>query len=316
MAVVGVTGCTGFVGAEVCRQAVAAGHTVVRLLRRPPADGAGAPDWRLMGDLGALRSPAEFLAGIDVLIHLAARVHRIGERSEDAERQYFEENCDATARIAEGAASAGCQRFVFMSTVKAIGERSSDGCPLTRDCAPRPEDPYGRSKLAAEQVVARISERSGLSATVVRSPLVYGPQAAGNFRRLVRLVASGLPLPFGAVTNRRSLVSVWNLANFIVHVASLDVAGARVVHVSDERALSTPDLVRLVADGLGRPPNLFDVPPRVLTAVLRACGRGSWVDRLIGSLELEVRESWTELGWFPPQPVANGVIRAVREMPR
>jgi UDP-glucose 4-epimerase len=314
MGFVVVTGASGFIGKEVCRRLVAQGHAVRAIVRRPgSADVAGQHiEESIVGDLGdCLRNPAIF-AGADAVVHLAARVHRDGAEDVGVDAVYHRENAELTKALAETAQLAGVRRFVFMSSVKALGERS--GCaPLRCGETPRPEDAYGRSKLAAEQLLAQVSAASGLEIAIIRSPLVYGPEARANFRTLVRAIERGVPLPFAAVENRRSIVSVWNLADFVVRCLGPLPATSCVFHVADPRPVSTPELMRLIGAGLGRKARMVSVPTALLGWVFRATGRGAWVDRLLGSLELDTSQTFTALGWVPLHSVDDGIMRSLQD---
>jgi UDP-glucose 4-epimerase len=309
-----VTGAGGFVGRILCERLIADGHHVLAIVRNRalPDDLAGRLRIRRVGDLGELARDPEGVAGADVVYHLAARVHRIAESGAEAEALYVAENVEATRVLAQCAVDNGVRRLVFLSSVKALGERSPAG-PLRPDAVPAPEDAYGRSKLAAERALAELHGRTGLSVDVVRSPLVYGPGVAANFQQLVKWVARGVPLPFGAIRNRRSIVSVWNLVDFLVRAASTP-SSYRQLHVADERSVSTPELVRLIARGLGTSSRLVPVPPAFLEVALRAVGRGALVDRLAGSLELETDGSARELAWVPPLSTELAISRTVEGM--
>jgi nucleoside-diphosphate-sugar epimerase len=315
--VVAVTGASGFVGRELCRRLIAGGLRVRAIVRSRalPSDleRVGVDVVRVV-DLAA-EVPPEVCVGADALVHLAARVHRPGEHGPSAEAAYRHENVDATAALARAAVAAGVRRFVLVSSIKAVGEASS-GIPIPPTAVPQPRDPYGRSKLAAEHALSEISGRTGIEAVVVRPPLVYGPEVGANFRQLVAWVARGAPLPFGSVNNRRSLVSVWNLADVLTRTLEQPVAAGQTFHVADDRSVSTAELVRLVAKGLGRPVPLVRFPPRVLDISLRMLGRGAIADRLLGSLEVDDSQTRRLLHWAPPVTVDDGIVRSVREMSR
>ena len=308
-----VTGASGFVGKEVCRRLVAQGYGVRAIVRRPGSAAlAGLPiEECVVEDLhDCVRSHA-LLAGADAVVHLAARVHRGNQEEAGADAAYHRENAEVTKMLAETAQLAGVRRFVFMSSVKALGERSGSA-PLRCEDTPRPEDAYGRSKLAAEQMLAQVSAVSGLEVAIIRSPMVHGPEARANFRTLVRAIESGVPLPFAAVENRRSIVSVWNLADFVVRCLGPLPAPSCVFHVADPRSVSTPELMRLIGVGLGCKARLVAVPTTLLEWAFRATGRRAWIDRLLGSLELDTSQSFDALGWVPPLSVEDGIMRSLQ----
>ena len=317
MSQVVVTGAGGFIGAEVCRRLLADGHGVRAVVRARPVSvdvvAQAGMTVRAVADLMDHGVDESLFADANAVVHLAARVHRVGEVTAATDDLYLRENTELTRRLAETAARAGVRRFVFMSSVKAIGERSPAG-GLRRAAEPRPADAYGRSKLAAERALAEVGARTGLEVVVIRPPLVYGPAVGANFRQLVRVVARGIPLPFAAVANRRSVASVWNVAEFVGRCLGPMPSAYEILHVADDRPVSTPELIRLIAVGLDVPARLFSLPPAVLALMLRMAGRSELVDRLLASLELDTSQSYAVLGWKPRLGVEFGVVRAVREM--
>lgn len=310
-----VTGAAGLVGAELCAELLGRRESVVALVRGrrlPALAGLGGFTERVIDDLESLIAAPQPLSGCEVVVHLAARVHHPREHSPEAERTYGVENTQLTRRLASACVDAGVRRFVFMSSIKALAGLSPEG-PLRPDAVPHPDDAYGRSKLEAERELRTLAAATGLELCIVRAPLVYGPRAGANFGQLLRWVRRGVPLPLAGVTNRRSLVSVWNLASALARCCELGRPTAGTFHVSDARAVSTPELVRLLAAGLGRRARLFAIEPGLLARALRLVGRGDLVERLLGTLELDIGESCAALGWQPPLPVEAGLERAARE---
>jgi UDP-4-keto-D-QuiNAc 4-reductase len=203
--------------------------------------------------------------------------------------------------------------MVYLSSVKALADRSPDG-PLSRNFPPKPADLYGRSKLEGERELAVISGSTGLQVVVIRPPLVYGAAAGANFRQLVRWVNRGVPLPLAGVHNRRSIVSVDNLASFIVRCLGRVEASFSIFHVGDAAPVSTPELLRHVAAGLNVRPRLFSMPTGVLKSFCTLIGRADVAARLLMSLELETEDSFAALAWRPGTDTRDGIIRAVRGM--
>lgn len=306
-----MTGAGGFVGRALCSDLVQRGHSVVAAIRTRDLPSETLVERLRIESIGHLSTRPTALHGIDCVVHLAARVHRMNEDQSRARALYFAENADATVSLAEAAASVGVSRFVFLSSIKAIsGSAASD--PLGPSARPAPEDAYGESKLAAERGLQDLAERKRIGIAIVRSPLVFGPGVAANFRALVEMVRRGIPLPFASVRNRRSIVSVWNLADFLSVCAERESRGTTLLHVSDAEPVSTPDLVRLIAEALDRRPLLFPMSPRALEGILRALGRGPLVDRLLRSLELEVSESFGVLNWRPRVSTRDAISMTVR----
>lgn len=304
-----VTGATGFIGRHLIEalrptaEVVAAIHTPARATTLHP-EVARIPYDLDLGDMWSL----ENLRGTECVYHLAARVHemRVGP---DDDAVYWRHNVRATESLATLAVRAGVRRFIFLSSIKVNGERTV-GQPFTPDGIPAPEDAYGRSKLAAERTLLNLSQETGLEVVIVRPPLVYGPWVGANFRRLMALVNSGWPLPFGSVRNRRSLVSVWNLVSLLVRLQQERDAPGKVWLVTDDDDVSTPALLDLVARGLGkaRAP-LMAVPVPALRALGAMTGRRREVGRLVDSLQVDVSQTCINLGWRPPMGVQEGVTR-------
>ncbi|KWC87394.1 NAD-dependent dehydratase [Burkholderia cepacia] len=302
-----VTGANGFVGRAVCRLALAAGHTVTALVRRPGGCVAGVREWvHDAPDFAGLVDawPADLEA--DCVIHLAARVHVMRDESPDPDAAFEATNVAGTLRVAEAADAHGARRFVFASSIKAVAE-GDRGVPLAEDVTPAPEDPYGRSKLRAEQALAQFGLHAGVDVVIVRPPLVYGPGVRANFLKMMDVVSRGLPLPLGAIAARRSLVYVDNLADALLRCAIDPRAAGECFHVADDDAPSVAGLLRMVGDALGRPARLFPVPVTVLLALGRLTGRSAAVDRLTGSLQLDAGRMKRVLDWQPPQSTRQGL---------
>ena len=309
-----VTGSNGFVGSWLCR-ALGDGGVQVRGIgrhdpgRHPPGMAYHRAD---LLDAAALR-PA--LAGADTVVHLAARVHVMRESAEDPASAYRRVNVDGTRVLLGEAVRAGVTRVVFASSVKAVAEASD--VPLSEDTEPKPIDPYGASKLEAEELVRAMAERHALEATILRFPLLYGPGMKGNMLSLFQLVDRGIPMPLGLVRNRRSLGFVGNVAAAIFAVLQAPAAGPRTFFVSDGRDLSTPELLRLIGDALERKVRLLPVP----VSLFRAAGHAgdlisrvqpvpltsAAVDRLLGSLTVDSSALTRTLGFRPPYSVEEGL---------
>ena len=303
-----VTGATGLVGSALCRTLARSGYRVRRALRtRAPA----GYDDVVVGDIGADTNWSAALAGVDAVVHLAARTHVLEKRDAKAAAAYQRVNVGGTRRLAEQAAAAGVRRFVFLSSVKVNGEATS-GRGFQETDPPCPENPYGRTKREAEDLLFALARESALEVVVIRSPLVYGPGVKGNFERLMRYVARRFPLPLGSVDNRRSLIYVGNLADAILKCLERVEANGRVYLVSDGEDMSTPELLRAVGHALHVEPFIVPFPVAWLRGLAGMTGRSAELARLAGSLVVDTTRIRRELGWTPPYSAADG-LRATAE---
>jgi nucleoside-diphosphate-sugar epimerase len=304
-----VTGANGFVGSVLCPLLAERGYGVrvaIRGAARPPP---AAMESVVIGDIGARTDWAEALAGVDMIVHLAARAHQQGDGPRDAAR-YLETNAYGTQRLAQQAAASGVRRFVYLSSVKVNGEETGARAFGGED-PPQPEDDYGRSKWQAEKLLAAVAGVSGMSCAVARSPLVYGPGVRANFLRLLQWVDRERPLPFASVRNRRSLVSAANLCDLLALLLEHPAAAGRVWMVADGTDVSTPELIRRLARLMGRRARLLPVPVPLLRLAGALVGRGPQARRLCGSLAVDVSQTRDLLQWSAPLSVDEGLARTV-----
>ena len=303
-----VTGASGFVGSTLCAHLVAKGYTVrgaVRSMSGKPLQGV---EYRSVSDLGADTNWSEALAGINAVVHCAARVHIMNEASVDPLTAFREVNVKGAACLVEQAVDSGVKRFVFISSVKVNGE-STTGHPFKADDTPAPEDPYGISKWEAEQVLQSIADKTELGVVIIRPPLVYGPGVRANFLRLMQGIKSGVPLPFGAINNSRSLVALDNLVDLIETCLNHPAAINQTFLVSDGEDLSIKDLLQRTAVALGRPARLIPVPVSVLWTMSRLLGRADFAQRLCGSLQVDISKTRDCLSWSPPVSVDEALYK-------
>jgi nucleoside-diphosphate-sugar epimerase len=305
-----VTGATGFLGRAAAEALARAGHDVRRGARVLPAGGAEA--WTAYGEVGPDTCWEDALAGVDVVVHLAGLAHLPDETAAAAAGTFARVNAEGTARLVAAAVGAGVRRFVLMSSALVHGQ-ASPGRPFLEDDAPAPETSYARSKLDSELRLIEGARGSALEWVVLRPPMVYGPGARGNFRRLVQLVRAGVPLPLGAATAPQSFIGIDNLADAVVCAVEHPRAANQVFLVADAEATSTVGLVHLIAAGLGRRIWTPHVPAALLRTALGAVGRTRDVQRLFDPLELDTSRIRTLLDWSPPVSLAEGVRRAVKE---
>lgn len=310
-----VTGAAGFVGRRVVADLAATGWRVRAVVRRlspdVQADAPAEVEWLALGDLAEVADWSAALAGVEAVVHLAGRAHVMDDEAADPLAEYRRVNVTATLRLATAAAAAGVRRFVFMSSVKAVGE-SSPAAGLAEDNPARPEDAYGVSKREAEAALLAPGAFAPLTVTALRPPLVYGPGVRANFARLLRTVARGVPLPFGSLDNRRSLVFVGNLSSAVAFAIDSPALAGQACFVTDGEDVSTPELIRRIAAALRCPARLLPVPPGLLRAALTLIGRRAEADRLLGSLALRM-ERLPAAGWRPPFSMAQGLAETVRD---
>lgn len=301
-----ITGASGFVGGAVCRRLLADGHTVVAAVRRDDAFLPLEVEARRVGDLGPDTDWRAALAGCDVVIHLAARAHVMQDRAADPLALFRRVNRDGAVRLAEQALAAGVGRFVLVSSIKVNGEGTPPDRPYRADDVPAPMDAYGLSKAEAEAALADLATRTGLSLAIVRPPLVHGPGVKGNLAALMKALALGLPLPLGAIHNRRSLVGVDNLADALAFLVANGGQGRFLVR--DGEDVSTAELVRLLAESAGLPARLLPVPLALLRLAGALTGKAAAVQRLTGSLVVD-DTPLRQLGWVPPLSLRQGLQR-------
>jgi UDP-glucose 4-epimerase len=308
-----VTGASGFVGADLCQILVARGYGVRGVFRKTNGVTATHSPFERVGvaTIDASTAWSLVLQDVETVVHLAARVHVMSDTSLDPLAAFRLVNTEATLNLACQAAQAGVKRFIFISSVKVNGEETELDQPFNEDDEPRPIDPYGISKMEAEQGLRKIAANTGMEVVIIRPPLVYGPGVKANFAALMRAVQRGWPLPLGAVHNQRSLVALDNLVDFIVTCISHPHAANQTFLVSDGQDLSTTELVRGMAQAAGVPARLLPVPVWALQAGATLLGKGDAVQRLCGNLQVDISKARSLLGWVPPVSVDEGLRRAM-----
>jgi len=308
-----ITGATGFIGRTLTKRLVDDGQfAVAAAVRQVSADLPDAVRQSPVGDIGPDTNWEPVLQQVDVVVHLAARVHVMSDTASDPLAAYRRINRDAAAALALHAASSGVRRFVFLSSLKVNG----DSGIFSESDTPAPKDPYGISKHEAEAALREIATRTRMEVVIIRPPLVYGPGVKANFLALMRLVARGIPLPFGAIHNRRSLVAVDNLVDFIVTCIVHPTAANQTFLVSDGADLSTTDLIRRLALAMDRPARLFPIPQTLLMTGAVLLGKRDLAQRLLGTLQVDITKARTVLGWQPPVTMDQGLQATVKPLQR
>ncbi len=315
-----VTGANGFVGRETCTVLADLNISVRRAVRtlspgsssRGELQAAHSQEQETceVGDMGESRDWSKALDGISVVVHLAAHVHVMKKFSASALNEFQCINAAGTEQLARATARAGVRRFVYLSSVGVHG-RCTNGCPFAESDAPHPHDAYSISKWEAEQKLRKIAKDSDLEIVIIRPPLVYGPGGPGNFMRLVRLIESGLPLPFASIQGRRSFIYVRNLVNAIVICATHSDAAGQTFLVSDGEDVSLAELVHRIAREMGRKARLCAFPPRLLRTLGQALGKSIDIDRLTSPLLVDSSKIRRTLSWVPPYSMEDGLRTTV-----
>lgn len=303
-----ITGANGFVGRALCENILDKGWQIrgtVRLEKNLTVLPPGVEIVQIQL-IGPDTDWSNALTGIDTVVHLAARVHVMRETDADPQAAFRSVNVAGTKRLALMAAKAGVRRFVFLSSVGVNGNVTYER-PFSEEDVPDPHNAYALSKLEAEQALKEIASETGMEVVIIRSPLVYGPSNPGNFLRLLNLVDKGVPLPLALLNNRRSLIYLGNLVDAIVTCINHPKAVGQTFLVSDGDDVSTPELIRRVADVLGKPARLLPFPPALMRLAGKLTGKSDAVDRLLGSLTIDSSKIRQELGWNPPYTMEQGL---------
>ena len=307
-----LTGASGFVGSAVLRRLLAEGMPTVATLRGNSPSLPAAVQAVRFESFEEASQWGEALRGCDTVIHCAARVHVMNDTEADPLAAFRRVNVHGTLNLARQAVAAGVKRFIFVSSIKVNGEGTAPGQPYTADDRPQPQDPYGISKMEAEAELQALAKASGLEVVIIRPVLVYGPGVKANFEAMMRWLNKGVPLPFGAIDNRRSLVALDNLVDLIVTCVDHPAAANQVFLVSDGEDLSTTALLRRMGQALGVPPRLLPIPAWVLSGGASLLGRTALSKRLCGSLQVDIEKTRRVLSWQPPVSV-DAALRATAQ---
>ena len=308
-----VTGARGFVGRALCAELLLRNCEVRYVVRNL----ANVSEKNSTGvyevlDIGATTNWTEALFNVDIIVHLAARVHIMHDNAADPLTVFRAINVEGTLNLARQAAAAGVRRFVFVSSIKVNGEQTQIGQPFTEKDRAVPVDPYGISKYEAEVGLRRITKETGMEVVVIRPVLVYGPSVKGNFLSMMRWLHKGIPLPLGSIKNSRSLVALDNLVDLIVTCLHHPAAANQTFLVSDGEDISTTQLLQYTASAMGVSSRLMPVPALMIQVAAKLLGKGEVAQRLCGNLQVDISKARQLLGWAPPISVREGLRRAVK----
>ncbi len=308
-----VTGADGFIGKALCEVLSRNGHEVHGAVLSEDLAGH-LPDKVVpvvCGDIGGDADLTDITRGIDLVIHLAARVHVMRETVDDPLREFMRVNAEGTRNLARAASVEGVKKFIFLSSVKVNGE-ATYGRPFTAGDQPNTRDPYGISKFKAEEAIKDVCADKKMGFCIVRPTLVYGPGVKGNFLRLLKWVDKGIPLPLGGVKNLRSMIYLENLIDALSALVEADDVRDEVFLISDDEDMSTPQLIRVIANAMGKKPRLVNLPPGILKVMGTMIGKADEVDRLTGSLCVDNEKIQNMLKWQPPFSFEEGVNATVK----
>lgn len=265
-----------------------------------------------VGDLEANTDWSEALIGVSSVIHAAARVNVMKDQSADPLAEFRRINVAGTLNLAQQAAAAGVKRFVFISSIKVNGELTQIEQPFTEKDRAAPVDAYGISKYEAEVGLRRVADETGMEVVIIRPVLVYGPGVKGNFLSMVLWLYKGIPLPFGAINNARSLVSIDNLIDLIITCLHHPAAANQTFLVSDGEDISTTQLLKYTASAMGVSSRLIPVPALMIQVTAKLLCKVEVAQRLCGNLQVDISKARQLLGWVPPISLKEGLRRAVK----
>lgn len=307
MTTVLLTGANGFIGQHLGAFLIRKGHQVVAATRHKCAALDYVPTRSVVvGEIEAATDWSAALEGVEVIIHLAARVHVMQQQAADTLAAFRQVNTAGTLQLAEQAAEAGAKRFVYLSSIKVNGE-STTSRPFTENDLTAPMDPYAQSKWEAEQQLLALAADTGLEVSIIRPPLVYGPGVRSNFLRLLGLAAKAWPLPLASIHNRRSMVGIQNLCSLLEVCIQHPDAGGEVFLISDDQDISTPQLLRMLAAAMECPCRLMPFPPSILAGISKLLGQDAVWSRLAGSLQVDISKARYKLGWQPVMSLEQGL---------
>lgn len=300
-----LSGSTGFFGSAVSNRLEKLGYLTSYPVRRLRSDSIA--NTFEVGDIGEAVDYSAALNNVDIVIHAAARAHIMVDKVHDPLSEYRRINVHGSLNLARQASKSGVKRFIFISSIKVLGEDTSSIEPFSEESNPSPQDYYGQSKLEAEEVLKQFTEKHGMQLVIIRPPVIYGPGAKGNIYNLLKISSLNLPLPFGMVNNKRSMIYVENLVDFVICCANNPAAANQTFLISDNYDLSLRSLLIFIRKSMNRSAMLIPVPVSVFKIFGTLFRKEDMIGRLIGDLQINPSKAMNVLGWQPPYTVEQGI---------
>lgn len=305
-----VTGANGFLGKALVNQLEKLQKYQIRCVIRSRINAKNSEKYALIKNIDGNTDWSEVLEAQTTVIHTAARAHVMKENTNDQIDLYRSTNVEGTLKLAQQAAAMGVKRFIFISSIKVSGEHTKEGMAFSHNDTPNPQDAYGYSKLDAELGLMEINKKTKMEVVIIRPPLIYGSGVKGNFSQLMKIIQKGIPLPFGSINNKRSLIGLDNLIDLIITCMGHPNAAGQILLASDGQDLSTTELLNCLAQALNMRPRLIKIPQKLLINVLKLFGKQDVSQRLFGSLQVDITRTRELLDWSPPYSVEEGMNKA------
>ena len=302
-----ITGATGFVGRALTKRLCEIGYPVTATVRTNDNELPVEVQQKIICEFSSNTDFLPALQTIDTVVHVAARAHITKETEIDPEKLFNEINYLATIRLAEQSASVGVKRFIFISSIKVNGETSLPDNPLRECDTSPPQDPYARSKVNAENALTELGEKSDMQIVIIRPPLVYGPGVKANFKSLIDILKKDLPIPLGAIKNKRSMIYIENLVSFVEVCVHHRNAAGNIFQISDNHDISTSELVKLLKSNLRSKSIIIPIPVCVLNFLFTAIGKKDYINKICSSLQVDIGKAITHLDWTPPVPLEDAM---------
>lgn len=300
-----ITGATGFIGKELSLKLLQKNYKLTASIRKPSSTLPSQINKFIINDSFASLDWTPALKSINTVIHTAARVHVMHDKSTNPLAEFRKINVDATLNLAQQAASSGVSRFIFISSIKANGESTNSHHIFTPDNTTIPTDPYGLSKYEAEQGLLALAKKTKMEIVIIRPPLVYGLNVKGNFLSLIKCVQKRIPLPLGSIYNRRSFVALDNLVDFIICCINHPKAANEIFIISDNEDISTTELLHRLATAFNTKSLLVPIPSTILLFFAKLLSKKEALDRLLGSLQVDSSKARELLSWKPVTSMDN-----------